>query len=173
LSAIGSAAETLKILKKTSHDIKVAEFVDDKYIRQAAKEFGADYDARLKEYAPVPFEAKDFVTGQEVVDVKSAGQIWVENEKKIRLYKDVPSTFVALDQLEKEGKRVRVAFVHDRESGLKLFADKVWYIRSGHDIAAFLEKSRAEKWAQANNGKLLTYAEARKSVGNERLALAH
>jgi NitT/TauT family transport system substrate-binding protein len=90
----------------------------------------------------------------------------------VRLYKDVPSTFLALDQLEKDNKTVRVAFVHDRESGLKLFADKVWYIRSGNDIAAFLEKSRAEQWAQANNGKLLTYAEARKFVGNERLAQA-
>jgi NitT/TauT family transport system substrate-binding protein len=127
----------------------------------------------LQDYAPVPFEAKDFVTGEEVVDVKNAGQVWVENEKKVRLYNDVPSTFLALNQLEKEGKRVRVAFVHDRESGLKLFADKVWCIRSGNDIAAFLEKSRAEKWAQANNGKLLTYAEARKFVGNERLAQAH
>ena len=173
LKAIAGAAETLKILKKTSHDIKVGDFVDDKYIRQAAKEFGADYDARLKDYAPVPFEAKDFVVGEEIIDANNAGQIWVEGEKKVRLYKDVPSTFLALDQLEKENKTVRVAFVHDRESGLKLFADKVWYIRTGNDIAAFLEKSRAEKWAQANNGKLLTYAEARKFVGNERLAQAH
>ena len=165
--------KTLKILKKTSHDINVADFVEDKYIRQAAKEFGADYDARLKDYAPVPFEAKDFITGEEVLDVTKAGQIWVDDEKKVRLYKDVPGTFVALDQLEKEGRTVRVAFVHDRESGLKLFADKVWYIRTGNDIAAFLEESRAEKWAQANNGKLLTYAEARKFVGNERLAQAH
>jgi NitT/TauT family transport system substrate-binding protein len=172
LSAIGSAAETLKILKKTSHDINVADFVDDKYIRLAAKEFGTDYDARLKDYDPVPFPARDFVTGEEVIDVKNAGQIWVENEKIVRLYKDVPSTFVALDQLEKAGRTVRVAFVHDRESGLKLFADKVWYIRTGNDIAAFLEKSRAEKWAQANNGKLLTYAQARRFVGNERLAQA-
>jgi NitT/TauT family transport system substrate-binding protein len=173
LSAIGSAAETLKILKKTSHDIEVTEFVDDKYIRQAAKEFGANYEARLLNYDPVPFVVKDFVTGEDIVDVRTAGQIWVEGEKKVRLYKDVPSTFVALDQLEKEGRTVRVAFVHDRDSGLKLLADKVWYIRDGNDITAFLEKSRAEKWAQANNGKLLTYAEARKFVGNERLAQAH
>ena len=119
--------------------IKVNEFVDDRYIRQAAKELGLDYDARLKDYSPVPFEAKDFVSGEEVIDAKKAGQIWVDGEEKVRLYKDVPSTFAALNQLEKEGKTVRVAFVHDRETGLKLFADKVWYIRKGDDIAAFLE----------------------------------
>ena len=43
-------------------------------------------------------------------------------------------------------------------------------IRTGSDHrAAFLEKSRAEKWALAPiTGKLLTYAEARKFVGNGR-----
>ncbi len=172
LGAIASAAETLKILKKTSHNIKVSEFVDDRYIRQAAKELGLDYDARLKNYNAIPFNSKDFVTGEEVVDAKKAGQIWVDGEKKVRLYRDVPSTFLALNQLEKDGKTVRVAFVHDHETGLKLFADKVWYIRKDNDIAAFLEKSSAEKWAQANNGNLLTYAEARKFVDGERLAQA-
>ena len=172
LNAIASAAATLKILKKTSHDIKVSEFVDDRSIRQAAKELGLDYDARLENYSAVPFGSKDFVSGEEIVDPKKAGQIWVDGETKVRLYKDVPSTFLALNQLEKDGKTVRVAFVHDREAGLKLFADKVWYFRKDADIAAFLEKSGAEKWAQANNGNLLTYAEARKFVGGERLAQA-
>ena len=172
LNAIASAAATLKILKKTSHDIKVSEFVDDRYIRQAAKELGMDYDARLENYSAIPFDSKDFVSGEEIVDPKKAGQIWVDGETKVRLYKDVPSTFIALNQLEKDGKTVRVAFVHDRETGLKLFADKVWYIRKDNDIAAFLEKSGAEKWAQANSGNLLTYAEARKFVGSERLAQA-
>ena len=172
LAAIDSAAKTLKLLKKTSHDIKVEEFVDDKYIRQAAKELGQDYDERLKSYDPVPFTAKDFVTGEEVTDITKAGQIWVEGEEKVRLYKDVPSTFAALDQLQKEGKTARVAFVHDRDTGLKLFADKVWYARKGADVAAFLEKAQAEMWAQNNNGTLLTYAEARKLVGGDRLAQA-
>ena len=172
LNAIASAAATLKILKKTSHDIKVSEFVDDTYIRQAAKELGLDYDARLENYNAVPFDSKDFASGEEIVDPKKAGQIWVDGETKVRLYKDVPSTFLALNQLEKDGKTVRVVFVHDRETGLKLFADKVWYIRKDADIAAFLEKSGAEQWAQANNGNLLTYAEARKFVGGERLAQA-
>ena len=84
---------------------------------------------------------------------KKAGQIWVEGEKKVRLYKDVPSTFIALDQLEKDGKTVRVAFVHDRESGLKLFADKVWYIRTGNDIAAFLEKSACREMGASQQRK--------------------
>jgi hypothetical protein len=65
-----------------------------------------------------------------------------------------------------------VIFVHDRERRVKLFADKVWYSRKKNDLAAFLEKSSAEKWAQANKAELLTYAEARKFMGGERVAQA-
>jgi sulfonate transport system substrate-binding protein len=172
VNAIKQAQETLKILKKVEKPIDVDQFVNDKFIRQAAKEFGYDYEARLKDYSPVPLEGKDFASGEEVNDSKKAGQIWAAGEEKARLYKDVASTFSALATLEREGKKSRVVFVHDRENGLKLFADKVWYVRSGDDIAAFLEQSRAEKWAQNNNGKLLTYAEARKFVGGERVAQA-
>ncbi len=45
-------------------------------------------------------------------------------------------------------------------------------VRSGDDIAAFLEQSRAEAWAQNKNGKILTYVEARKFVDAERVAQA-
>jgi NitT/TauT family transport system substrate-binding protein len=172
VNAIKQAQETLKILKKVEKPIDVDEFVNDKFIRQAAKEFGYDYEARLTDYSPFLFEGKDFPSGEERNDSKRAGKIWAAGEEKVRLYKDVASTFAALATLEREGKKSRVVFVHDRENGLKLFADKVWYVRSGDDIAAFLEQSRAEKWAQNNNGKLLTYAEARKFVGGERVAQA-
>ena len=173
LAAISGAAETLKVLKKTSKEIRVENLVDDRFIRQAAAELGLDYDARLKSYDPVPFTAKDFVTGGEVTDVTRAGQIWVEGEDTVRLYKDIPSTLAALDQLEKEGRKVRVTFVHDRNSGLKLFADKVWFVRKDGDIAAFLEKDHAEKWAKDNEGTLLTYAEARKLAHGGSLAQTH
>jgi NitT/TauT family transport system substrate-binding protein len=172
VNAIRQAQETLRILKKVEKPINVDEFVNDKFIRQAAKEFGYDYDARLKDYEAVPFEGKDSASGEGITDSKQAGQIWVACEEKVRLYKDVSSTLSALAALEKEGRKARVVFVHDRQTGLKLFADKVWYVRSGDDIAAFLEQSRAQQWAQNHNGKILTYAEARKFVDGERVAQA-
>ena len=160
IKAIVEAQETLKILKKVNDPIDVKVFVDDKFIRQAAKELGYDYDARLKDYSPVPLQGKDFVTGEAVG--KGAGQIWVAGEPKVRLYKDVPATIAALNRLDKEGKKVRITFVHDNGTGLKLIADKVWYVRNGKDLAAFLEKSAAEQ--SAKDGSLLTFAEARKWV---------
>jgi len=66
--------------------------------------------------------------------------------------------------LEKGGQKVRVTFVHDAESGLKLFADKVWYVRSGEDLAAFLEKSKADKWAESHQGNVLDFSEVRQAA---------
>lgn len=78
-------------------------------------------------------KGKDFASGEQITDPKTAGQIWVAGEEKVRLYKDVPSTLAAVAALEKEGRKARVVFVHDRESGLRLFPDKVWFVRSGDD----------------------------------------
>ena len=54
-----------------------------------------------------------------------------------------------------------MTYVHDAESGLKLFADKAWYVRTGQELAAFLEKSKAEKWAESHTGTVIDFAEAR------------
>jgi NitT/TauT family transport system substrate-binding protein len=161
VEAIRQASQTAKVLKKIKRDLDIARFIDDKFIRQAAKEFGYDYEARLKDYAPLPFTGKDFGGGA-VKEPKLAGQIWVAGEKKVRLYKTIGDTFTALNKLEKQGSKVRVSFVHDRDSGLKLFADKAWYVSSKGEIVAFLEKSKADQWAEQHKGSALNYVAARK-----------
>jgi NitT/TauT family transport system substrate-binding protein len=160
VGALANAAQTLKILKKTAHDIDVSTFVDDRYIREAAKQSGYDCEARLKNYDAVPFDAKDF-QGLAVTGPKAVGQIWVVDEPKVRLFRSIAATFQALLALEKQGRKARVTYVHEAESGLKLFADKVWYVHTGEELAAFLERSKAEKWAEAHTGKVIDFAEAR------------
>jgi NitT/TauT family transport system substrate-binding protein len=64
--------------------------------------------------------------------------------------------------LEKQGSKVRVSFVHDRDSGLKLFADKAWYVSHKGEVVAFLEKSKADQWAERHGGSALNYEAARK-----------
>ena len=160
IAAVANAAQTLKVLKKTAHDIDVSTFVDDRFIREAAKESGYDYDTRLKDYEAVSFDSKDF-QGHSVANPKEAGQIWVVGEPKVRLYHSIEATFQALRALEKEGQKARVIYVQDTESGLKLFADKVWYVRSGEQLAAFLEKAKAQQWAESRKGNVIDFAEAR------------
>ncbi|HYQ15830.1 MAG TPA: nitrate ABC transporter substrate-binding protein, partial [Polyangiaceae bacterium] len=86
-----------------------------------------------------------------------------------RLYSSPEATFAALAQLEQEGKAARVTFVHDRETGNKLFADKVWYVRDSSGLSAFLLKKSAETWAAKHAGRVIGYDAARKAPGQASL----
>lgn len=158
--AIWGAQESLKVLKKVEKEIDVDQFVDDRFIRQAAKELGEDYDVRLKSYEPVPFSGPALDTNAPVTDPKQAGQIWVKGEPKVRLYSTVQATFAALTALRAEQKQVRVVFVHDTLSGNKLFADKVWYVKHAGGLAAFLSKEAASDWAKKNQGSVVSFDDA-------------
>ena len=164
IEAIRRAVQTAKLLKKIKREVDIARFIDDRYVRQAARELGDDYDARLADYAPVPFVDKDYQDHQAVNDPKSAGQIWVAGEPKVRIYKSIRDTFVGLDKLQGAGSMARVTFVHDQSSGLKLFADKAWYVAHDGQFAAFLEKDKAEQWAKEHRAAVLTYVLARKQT---------
>src|SRR6185436_11935394 len=108
VTAIRRAVDALEVLKKVDRRIDVDHYVNDSFIRQAAKEFGYDYDQRLKDYQPLPFTTNAVDTGKPVSDLNGAGQIWVQGEAKVRLYSSVEATFVALAQLESAQKSVRV-----------------------------------------------------------------
>jgi NitT/TauT family transport system substrate-binding protein len=165
MKGLKTALETLKLIKRAEGDFDVDRWVTDRFIRQAAKEMKLDYDKRLRSYAPLPLSGNDALTGKPIDDPKLAGQIWVKGESKVRGYATPDSTLAALKNLEGEKREVRVAFVHDRGTGFKLFADKAWYVngaRSGG--AAFLLRGAAEDWARANGGAVVEYAAAKQTA---------
>ena len=57
-----------------------------------------------------------------------------------------------------------LVFVHDRVSGNKLFADKVWYVKGEGGLAAFLLKPAAAEWAKKHGGSVVDYEAARKAA---------
>ncbi|HEY0789659.1 MAG TPA: hypothetical protein VGD78_01225 [Chthoniobacterales bacterium] len=69
------------------------------------------------------------------------------------------STLQAVGQLNAEGRQTRVVFVHDRNSGIKLFADKVWYVEKQGRLAALLLRESADAWAAKEGGEVLAYRE--------------
>lgn len=166
VKAIEKAQDALEVLKKVNRRIDVNRYVNDRFIRRAASELGLDYDARLRSYEPLPFTGNAVDTGAPVPDANLAGQIWVKGEPKVRSYSSVEATFRALGQLQAEGKGVRVTFVHDRQTGNKLFADKVWYVASGGQLSAFLLRNAAEDFAKSKGGNVLAFDAARKVTPN-------
>ena len=161
VQALRQAVQTAKVLKKIKRDVEVSTFVDDRFIRQAAKELGYDYDAQLTDYRPAPFVGSD---NNEVhpIDEKQVAQVWVSGEPKVRLYTSITRAFAALTELEAQKKKARVIFVHDNDSGLKLFAEKAWFVWHEGQVSAFLEKAKAERFAETHTAKVVELAAARK-----------
>ncbi len=164
-SALKTAAETLKLLKKTDSDLDTEAFVNDSFVRTAIKRSGRDYDSQLKNYNKQPLSAKDALTGQPITDFKRVAQIWVEGEPKVRSYASPESAFADLKKIEDAGKKIRVVYAQDANFGIKLLAQQAWFATDAKGrLAAFLQKEAATSWAQANKGKVVDYASARTQV---------
>jgi NitT/TauT family transport system substrate-binding protein len=157
-----TAINTLKLLKKTDVDLDVNTFIDDRYIREAFKQSGLNYDAALRNYAKQPLVANDAQTGKRIADFHSVTQVWLNGEDKVRNYASTQEAFAALNTLEQGGKKVRVVYVQDRSSGLKLFANQAWYVKDSRgNIDAFLLKDSADRYAKQVNGNVVDFAAAK------------
>ncbi len=110
-------------------------------------------------------KAKDAASGADIADFSRVAQIWVKDEPKVRNYGSPENALKALAGLEKEGKSARVVYAQDRQSGIKLFANQAWFVRSPKgELSAFLLKDGAEKWAKANGGEVVDFSGARESL---------
>lgn len=159
--ALSTAIDTLKLLKKTDVKLDANTFIDDRYIREAFRESGLDYDAALKNYAKSPLTANDAATGKPIPasSFNDVAQVWLANDEHVRNYSNPGEAFAALDKLQKSDLKVRAVFVHDHSSGLKLFANQAWYVKDDHGaVVAFLLHSTADAYAQHVSGKVLDYA---------------
>jgi NitT/TauT family transport system substrate-binding protein len=168
--AVKTSIDTLRLMKRTDADLDVNTFIDDRYIRAAYKQAGLDYEARLKNYQRLPLVAKDAATGKPITDFSRLTQIWVDGEPLVRHYATAEGAFAALRQLEQQGKKVRVVYAHDRDSGLKLFASDAWFVTAKNETSAFLSKESAEAWAKQRGGTVLDYAAVRGASAERKLA---
>ncbi|WP_234085113.1 ABC transporter substrate-binding protein [Azonexus sp. R2A61] len=164
-AAANTALKTLRLLKKTDLEFDANEYIDDSFIRAAYKASGLDYDKRLKDYAKSPLKAKDAKTGQAITDLNQVGQVWIEGEPKVRHYTTPNHALEAAKGAEAAGKKVRVVYAHDRNTGIKLFAHQAWFVADAKGaLSAFLLKSDAEAWAKGKGGKVLDFAAAKAGV---------
>lgn len=162
--AVQTSIDTLRLMKRTETTLELNSFINDQYLRAAFKQSGIDYDTRLKNYARQPLNAKDAATGKAITDFKRVAQLWVEGEALVRSYASAEAAFSELARLEKTGKKVRVMYAHDRNSGLKLLAEDAWYVSAKNEISSFLLKDAAEAWAKQNGGKVLDYGAAKSAI---------
>jgi NitT/TauT family transport system substrate-binding protein len=159
---------------KTAHGVlgklgRVKEFnveawVDERYVRQAFKERGQDYEAQKQTLANYDIEGKDPVCKVPVTRPKEAGEIWLADGEIVPTSSPA-CTLAGIRQYEAAGRKVATAYVFDKALGIKVFADKAFYAMDVRDArnpqaVPFLLKKDAEAAAAQSGGRLATYAEA-------------
>ena len=157
--------EKMDIVKK----IEVEGWIDDRYIKQAFRELGRDYDkeAKVITTGTSPLAGKDALTGAPIKDARAAGELWVK-DGPINTYGSLATLLVALRDHEGKGKAVNAAYVFDHPTGLKLFVHRAFYVgadpgRAGAvSLLAFAWKDEAEAFAAKNGGRVLSLDEAKK-----------
>lgn len=136
---------------------------NETYIRQAFKDKGLDYDKQKASYAGYEISGTDTLCKKPIKSPREGGEVWVEGGG-ITAYSSTSCTLAGVKQALSEGKKIGVAFVFDKTTGIKLFADKAFYALSAKkpkqfEIVPFLLKKDAEAWAAKQGGRLATYTE--------------
>lgn len=159
--AVGTAIDTLKLLKKADRGLDLNTFIDDQYIRAAYKASGLDYTAQLANYAQTPLKADDALTGKPITEFGHVTQIWVRGEPRVRSYVSAENAFTALQALKQEGKEIRAVYAQAEGSGIKLLANQAWFASDSKGrLSAFLLKGQAQQFAQGQGGKVLDFTDA-------------
>ena len=150
----------------------VSQWADDRYIRAAFKQAGLDYDKQLASTANYEVSGTDTFCNAPVKDAKQAGEIWVTGEG-VQPSSTVACTLAAWEALKKAGKATPVAYVVDAGNGLKLFADKAFYVLGPagdgpRAIEPFLLRDDAAKRAKEIGGTVASLADATAAAGDPR-----
>ena len=163
--ALKTSIETLRLLRRTDSDQDVNSFIDDRFIRAAFKQANLNYDAKLKDYAPVPLKANDALTGKPITEFQRLAGIWVKGEPKVRHYANIDGAIKDLAKVEQGGKAARAIYVHDLIHRIKLLAPLAWYASDAKgQYSAFLQKDAAVAYAAANKGKVFDFNGLRAAV---------
>ncbi|KAF1019946.1 MAG: putative aliphatic sulfonates-binding protein [Paracidovorax wautersii] len=164
--AVRTSVETLRLLKRTDSDIDVDAFIQDRYVRAAFAAAGLDYESQLRNTARAPLKAKDARTGKAIDNTSRVAQVWLQGEALVRHYASPESALADLADQEKAGRKARVVYAQDRESGNKLLVADAWFVLGqGGAIDAFLLQGQAQAWAARHGGgRVVDFAGARAAL---------
>lgn len=126
-----------------------SKWIDDRYIREAYKELGMDYD-----------KAVATINDPKITNMSLPPEIWV-TAQGVRDYPSVGAMLNAVAALKKTGTKINATYVYDSVIGVKLFGDTAYYGTGANGIVkAFMLKPDAQAFAEQGGGKVVTFAEA-------------
>jgi NitT/TauT family transport system substrate-binding protein len=92
-----------------------------------------------------------------------SGEVWIDGEGTSP-FSSAACTLGAYADFRAKGKKINVTYVFDTTRGIKLFADQAFFAVDKGNIAPFLLKKDAEEYAAKNNGKVVGFEDAVKSI---------
>ncbi|HEY8479041.1 MAG TPA: ABC transporter substrate-binding protein [Spirillospora sp.] len=154
----------LKSIGVIDKPLDVDPFVDDSYIRKAV---GASYDRQAASTAnPAAIAGTDEVCGEKADDPKTAGEVWVEGERRTRPVADPVCLLKNVRALQQDGKKIKAVYVPDTAAGTRWFADKQVWIEdpeapSARRFKPFATQEAADAYLADHSGaKIVSYDEA-------------
>ncbi|MFD1705089.1 ABC transporter substrate-binding protein [Methylopila henanensis] len=160
---IDAAKEDVKVLQsldRIKSEFDVDPWVNDGYIRAAYKARGLDYDAEVKSTANYEVKGEDAFCKTAIAEPRKAGEIWVK-DGDILPFSSASCTLGALQDYKAKGTAINVAYVFDTARGIKLFADKAFYVVGDKkELAPFMLKQDADAFAASSGGKVVTFDDA-------------
>jgi NitT/TauT family transport system substrate-binding protein len=130
-------------------------WITDKYVRQAYKEKGLDYDKQLK-------VKHDPATAHKGLPM----EVWHAREG-IKTYPDIKAFLQAVAKFDAVGQKLNATYVYDQATGLKLFGKTAFYVKEKDgSFKAFLRKPDADKHAVTSGGAVVDFKEALASLSS-------
>ncbi|HEY9852931.1 MAG TPA: ABC transporter substrate-binding protein [Leptolyngbyaceae cyanobacterium] len=161
IEALKNSVRTLQQIQKLDASVKpeeVANWADESYLKQAMTETGVNYDEMGNLANNYVISGNDALTNEPITNPKMAAQVWIKGEDKVINFASAKNMLTMLPKLKAEGKTPSVIFVHDREQGWKLFADKSFYVQNGDEISAFLLEKDAQAFAGKSGTKVADFS---------------
>lgn len=163
IETIGIAQGVLTKMGRVK-DFNAAAWVNERFVQQAFKELGLDYEKQKNSYAGYEITGQDTLCKAPIKNPREAGQVWIAGGDIVPFSSTV-CTLAGVRRLESEGRKIGVAYVFDRTLGIKLFADKAFYAVNTANpkqpsIVPFLLRKDAEAHVAKNGGRLASYTEA-------------
>lgn len=148
--------------------LNLGTWVNDKYVRQAFAERGLSYEDQLHSLTGYAIEGDDPICKVPITTPAQAGQIWIQ-AGDIVPFSSAVCTLAGVRHYAAEGKKLSAVYVMDHALGIKLFADKAFYVvgskASGDStVVPFLLKRDAELYAKQGGGKVATYTQALNAI---------
>jgi len=148
--------------------LDIDQWVDDRFVREAFRQAGRDYDAQRASFANYAVAGHDALCDAPVADPLGAGQVWIRGGDIVP-FSSPACTLEGVNRYRAQGTPIDAVYLTDRRLGVKLFANDAFYTMSGScnkpEIEPFLLRRDAQASAQRSGAKVLGYTQVLNAIG--------